>query len=400
MNKNDLILHQFDKEAVLQQVLGVRSAVDLAIPTGVDAGEIFKFQMRTKRTAEEVVRDAATAVGAANAQIAAQYGNLFIITEELYGFTRQGETSRSMTPRDTEYTDADAIRSDVLGSMLPLASYHDALGWTKKYLQNAVDMQLNADIQLLVERWINRFDYQLFTRMLTNTENAIGSAGWDVPWAIGTGTNVNYIPPAYYGAPFSSSHTHFVVKDDSSDDYDDLIEAMITELRHHGFAGRAVLWVNETDLATVSALTNWTQLQPVEVQFVGGNTGSPIAFARGEYEGLPGTLAGYYRSQKGLIEVRYHPRIPQKYAWMTIPAGANSANAPFAIRVHPDIPFGMTADPELTNSINPKLKQVNFEAEFGLGVNNRLRGVAGYIDAGATVWVNPTTDLLGGATEL
>ncbi len=121
-------------EALLSHVLGVRSAVDLAIPTGVDAGEIFRFSMKTERTAEQVVRDAATALGAANQYLASTYGGLFTITSSLYGFTRQGETTRSMTPHRTEFRDADPIRSDVLGSMLPIEYFQDALGWTKDYL--------------------------------------------------------------------------------------------------------------------------------------------------------------------------------------------------------------------------------------------------------------------------
>src|SRR3990172_2109825 len=162
-------MYKFNKEVVLSHVLGVRAAVDLAVPTGVDGGEIFRFNMRTKRTAEEVVRDAATAVGAANQEIVNQYGALFTITDSQYGFTRQGETTRSMTPKAGEYSDNDPIRSDVLGSMLPLGYFQDVLGWTKAYLMDAHDMQLNADIAFLTERWINRFDYQIFKRMLTNT---------------------------------------------------------------------------------------------------------------------------------------------------------------------------------------------------------------------------------------
>lgn len=386
-------MSNFHKEALLSHTLGVRSAVDLAIPTGVDAGEIFKLQMRSSRTAEEVVRDAATAVGAANQQIVSRYGGLFTITKEIYGFTRNSDGNSLMTPQQVEFSDPDPRKGLTIGSMLPLHFYRDALGWTAEYLMDAVDSQLNSDVQELAERWLNRFDYQLFTRMFTNTENLIGTAGYDVPWAIGTGTNVDFIPPPYLGKAFSSSHSHFVVKDSDTLGFDDLFIAMLKNLREHGQEGRAVAWVNEDDLDnTIVALDDWVPLIPAGIQIVAGNSGAPIAIAEGKYEGLPGQLAGYFRATRGAIEVRYHPRVKAGYVWMSIPAATNGGNAPFAIRVHPTSQFGMVADPQLTNSINPKLKQVNFDANFGIGVNNRLAGVAGYLASGATTWVNPTID--------
>jgi hypothetical protein len=384
---------------VLAHVLGVRSAIDLATPTGIDALKVFEFTvLRSPQTAQQLLQEAAGAVGALNESLIQEYGGLLFVTEDMFSFTRQGETTRQQTDKKAEYSAPDPKRSSLIGSMLPYEKYYDSLGWTPDYLVDAFPAQVAADIQFLTERWRNRFEFEVVKRMLTNTEIAIGSAGYSVPWAIGTSTNVNLTPPQYGAKVFDTTHTHFVVKNDSTGgiDYDDLIESMVDEMRHHGYRGRLSLLISENDAATVMALSRFSELVPQEVKFVGGNTGSPISFATGEYEGVPGDLVGYYRSLKGLVEVRVNLRFPTGYAFMTRPLGLNNSQNGLAVRVHPSRGFGLSFEPDIKNIYNPRLDKVDCEAWFGVGVNNRLNGVAGYIAAGAASWVNPTDSELGG----
>src|SRR5690606_4306419 len=99
---------------------------------------------------------------------------------------------------------------------LPLRDYEDANAWTPLYLRDAHDAQITADLQLIADSWENRVDDDVLRRIFSDTENAIGSAGYDVPWAIGSGVNVPYIPPQQPGfAAFTSSHTHFYAQNDT-----------------------------------------------------------------------------------------------------------------------------------------------------------------------------------------
>lgn len=372
-------------------LLGVRASVDLVTPTGVDAKKVFEFQvLRDTMTAGELLSDAAAIIGRVNEELFAQYSNVISMTDSMYGITAQGQTTRTMTPEATEWTPADAVRTDEIGHMLPLKKYDDATGWTEDYLLDGRRSQITRDLQLISERWRNRFDFQFITRILTDTENAIGTAGYDVGWAIGTGDNVNYIPPQWRGNVFDTTHSHYVFKDDTPDDYDDLFEEMVKQLRHHGYGGRLLALTSEADLDEIMALANFVRLKPSEVTYVAGNTSAPIRFAQGEFEGVPGELYGYYESKRGLVELRFHERIPTNYAWMTRPFGPDNANNGVALRVHPAVPFGLAIDPILSKSAQPKLEMVMFNARFGIGVNNRLNGVAGYINAGAASYVNPT----------
>jgi hypothetical protein len=367
--------------------LGVRAAVDLVVPTGIDAGEIYKFTvLRKKMTAADLMRRMAAAVGGANEELIRTYGSVLNFTEGLSTTERQGEGSRTMTPTKAEFTEADAVRSENVGHMLRREKYEDALGWSQDWLEEAAtEDDVQNDLQLIIDRWINRVDYNFWTRVLTDDENAVGTAGYDTGWAIGTGTNVDYIPPQYLSNVFDSTHTHYL----SEDDWDDLLEAMVATLREHGIGGRLLCIISESDLATVTALSNFAKIKPSEIMYTpGGNASQPIAYTTGRpFEGVPGEMIGLYNSTRGLVEVRYHPRVPQYYAWMTKPYGMGSPQNGPVIRQFPGKPWGLTPAVELTKHVNPRLEKVSFEADFGVGVWNRLNGVAGFKDSGET-WVD------------
>lgn len=370
-------------------VLGPRSLVDIAIPTGVDASEVLRFEMEQGTTAEEVIRSAASIIGDINEELNGLYGGLWTITDQIYARYRNGLGSRTMTPTDAEFSEPDAQRGDQIGHMLPRTDYADKTAWSRSFLKRADRELLRFDLQEIADRWRNRVDYDVITRMLTNTENAFG-AGYDVPWAIGTGMNVNYIPPQWRGYSFDSTHTHFVVKDDASLDYDDLFDAMMLDLRHHGHVGDLALMISFADLTTVRALAGFSAFERNDVIIVGGNTSAPVRHARGMIDGIPGELIGYYDGPYGRAEVRYHERIPTDYCFMTRSYGVGSPKNGLALRVEKSGNFGLMVLPQVDRSITPQLDNVRFEAVHGVGINDRINGVAGYIASGATTWVNPT----------
>ncbi len=376
-------------------VLGVRAAIDLVTPTGIDANEVFKMRVLRDGSISlgELLQQAAGIVGRANEAIMAKYGSLVTVTEEMFAIYRQGETSRLMTPTSSEFARRDPVFTTQVGHMLPLKDYRHALGWTEEYLRDASRAQIANDLQLIVEAWENRVDYEFVTRILTNTENPIGASGYDVGWAIGSGVNVPYIPPQWMGKVFDGTHSHYVVKDAASASYKDLLSDMQLHLRHHGFSGRLYCLVSEADIAAIKTALgdDFVRIVPAEINITGGSSSAPIFTVTGQpFEGVPGEIFGMYLGDFGVVELRFHPRIPSGYAWMTKPFGNLNASNGVAIRRHPAVPFGLIPDPQVTNSIVPRLQSIEFRATFGVGVNDRLNGVAGYIANGASSWVNPT----------
>lgn len=374
-------------------VLGPRAAIDIAVPTGVDGSEIYRFSRMDGISPQTIIAEAAVAIGVENEALVARYGGLISITPQMHAIYRQGSTTRSETPKRVQFASPDPVRSTEIGHMLPLDGYEDILGWTEETLTATPLVQLQGDIMEIRDRWRNRVDKDILTRALTNTENQIGASGYDVPWAIGTGVNVPYVPPQYMGNVFTSAHTHFVTKDAnlSAANLVLLLNDMVSQLRHHGHSGRLVALVSDADISYYQSMTDFTKLVPFDVIMTPQAAGnSPVQVTRGEVQGIPGELFGYFNSTRGVVELRYHERIPTGYAFMTKSYGVNDSRNGLAIRIPQNGAFGLSPNPQLNNDLVRKLRTIAFLADHGVGVNERTNGVAGLCASGATSWVNPT----------
>jgi hypothetical protein len=217
-----------------------------------------------------------------------------------------------------------------------------------------------------------------------------------VPWAIGTGTNVNFVPPQYGSyPPFDSTHTHFIAQAGgvSAANCNTLLEKLVKELRHHGHTGRLTALVSESDVAAYAGITGGKFVkfvpQGLGIQPVTGASGAPVFISQEDIEGMPGEIFGLFLSELGpTVLVRAHEGIPTAYAWMTKSYGTNSPKNGLAVREHPTQGFGILPDPILTKSLNPQLEYIQFKGIHGVGVNDRLNGVGGYM--GGAAWANPT----------
>jgi hypothetical protein len=376
-------------------VLGPRAAVDLAIPAGIDGGRIFEFEvLRGSVTATQLIADAAARLGQMNERIMATYGRWMYVTPEMYSIYRQGDGNRSITPTAVEYARTDPRKTGQVGHMLDYNDYVDALAWTPDYLRDAYRGQTDGDLDSVAEAWWNRFEVSFFDRLFSTSEIAL-SSGYAVPWAIGTGTNVNYIPPAVGSRVFTSAHTHFnFANTSSSGTWITLLNAMMLNLKEHGQLGRTVALVSEDDIAAIKTAlgsTTFVDLIPSDV-LIGPNSASTsvMYYQTGEFEGQPGELFGAFRGTYGVTYLAAHNRVPTGYAFMSRLGEVNSRANPVAVRIHPSIPFGMRVNPVVLNVYNPELERIEFKATFGVNVGLRLGGVAGQIGAGVTSYTSPT----------
>lgn len=373
-------------------VLGVRQLIDIAIPTGIDGAAIFREALKSGMTGEEAIRTAAAAVGVANERVRSRFGGFSHFTNELYAMNRNGSGSARRTPEKAEGAINDPVRSLQIGHMLPLKPYQDVLGWSWEYLKKASLALLRGDVAEVAEAWENRVAYEFWTRVLTNTENAIGS-GYDVPWAIGTGTNVNFIPPQFGNNTFDSTHSHFNFHDANSVTWATAAALAMLDLRHHGHTGRVSLTISSADVGSfqTSAAGSFARLTPNNFVYVGGNTSTPVAYSPGSIEGVSGELIGYLMSDWGEAEVRYDESIPTNYAFMTKSYGVDNPRNGVAIREDEDYGgFGMYVRPILESTPERDLEYLKCDAALGVGINDRTNGVAIYRAAGAVAWVNPT----------
>lgn len=372
--------------------LGARALLDIAVPNGVDANALLRFEMQDGMTAEDVIGYAANEIGRINQELLQQYGGLITVTQRPSARYRQGDGDRTMTPRATEFAEPDPVRGDKIGHMLIIDDYHDANAWSNKYLKRAVREDVRDDIMEVIDRWRNRVDYEVISRALSSTEYAVGSAGYSPGWAIGSGSSLNYIPPQWRGYTHSSSHSHYLRTNASmsSSNTATMLKNMAKELAHHGHTGRKVALVSEADLDIYLGLEGKSLVVYKPTEFVLHAGASDVTTISGELQGIPGELFAYYQTSYGIVELRYHERIPSGYIFMSKSYGVNASQNGLAIRTDPHIGgFGLYLNPQLSQSLVPSLEQLKFEATHGLNVNDRTNGVAAQIASGGTSYETP-----------
>lgn len=374
------------------KTLGPRAAVDLirSYP-GIDFARILNMQNAQGLTGLEILQMAYAAIGGVNEALRDKYSAILYITDEPMVEYRQGEGVRRKTPVKAEGAIADGVRAAMTGHMLRMRLHEDVLEWTKHFLKKARRATVEADIQLVCESWENRFEDDLWTRILTNLENPVG-AGWEVGWAIGTGTNVDYIPAPHSGTSFTSSHTHYLFKNgNNAAAVKGLADDQAKELRHHGITGDLDLFVSGDDVELYQGASTFVGLQPTNfIILPGTSAAAQIQVTPGIPTGMPGDIFGYLNTTRGRVTLRYNSRIPTGYSFMTRSYGNNNPNNGVALYIEPGETFGLIPNPVLTRTAIPEMEFIQLEAEHGVGVWKRLNGVAGFFGTGAVAYVNPT----------
>jgi hypothetical protein len=372
----------------MAEVLGVQTLQNLALPTGWDSTKIAQWALRDGITYGELANTLALALADFNQEMVNDWGWLFSLTEEIAMEYEQGGSVTEM-PELTDIDTPPTVHGTTIGHMIDLKAYGRGIGGSKRYFRDARSAKINAAISTLVRQARWRFEKKMLTRWFTNTENAIGSAGYDVPFVRGTGGNVDYAPPAFDGEAFTTSHDHYLGVDSDSYGYDGVLDQLAETLQEHGHNPPFTAMVSRTDVASYLALTNFVEVVDPVVQMVdraGASSGNQF-FAVGQ---RAFGLLGYYQGEYGLVEVRFSARIPTTYAGMCKSYGALAAQNPLAVRVHPEVGFGAYVVPETTPDDDYPVKQLSVEMEFGVGVGmDRTNGAAAFLDSDGS-WSNPT----------
>lgn len=370
--------------------LGPLSLQDIAVPPGIDTGELYRYQLETGLTDSEVITLATTMIGMANEEVVAGYGGMIYFTRNDHSIYRQGSGTATMTPMVGEFVNPDPVRGQQTGHMYVRHDFEDSVELGQMFKKRGDPAAFINSVQEIADRWKNRVDYEIINRALNSAEVLIGTQGYSVPWAIGSGQNVNYVPPAFYGKTFDSTHTHFnIANTSSSETWATLITLMAANLREHGYNGTLTLLVNQADALTISALANFARVIPGNIQINSGNSGAPIYTTAGEVSGVPGQLVGFYIDPvQGMVEVRWHQRMPAGYGFMFQSFGNGAERNPLAIRVDPE-GFGLMVQPRLEPTYSRRVEALRFMGTFGVSINHREGAAAGQIGAGVVAFANP-----------
>lgn len=366
------------------EIIGAQTILANGIPTGVDGDRLAKWQMRDGRTWRQHVQALAVVLAAKNQAFVNKWGDMFAITDDIMVEYEQGG-SVTKSNKISDLSDIKATSGETIGHMIDFAPYAEAVGGTWMYFRDGRPAKFNSDIATSVRKMEWRLEYELLNRFFVNTEVAVGSAGYNVPFVRGTGGNVDYAPPAFAGEAFATSHDHFIGYDSGTKTMVDVLNGLAETLIEHGHEAPFTAMVSKTDVdaGTFHALTDFTRLiSGVQIDRGGASSGNQF-FAGGQFA-LEGTI-GYFQSRYGQITLRMSTRIPTGYVGMYKSYGVRDQRNPLWIRVHPEVGFGMRIVTETSNDMQWPLKQVNFISEFGVGVGqDRTNGAVGYLVSGGT----------------
>jgi hypothetical protein len=324
----------------------------------------------------QLAQEVATALTVFNGALLTGYWSRYITTTtELTQRYRSG-SGAGVLKKLSEHTPPDPIHSDNTGHMLPMADYGGNLGWTYWALRRAKMGMLQDDVRTLIDYGQNTWEQTLLTRLFKSTADTVGSSGVSVPFADGGTADANFIPPNYNGQAFASSHSHFLRYADDAAGRLAFLIAAATHLKEHGKSGPYELVIPEVDESTWSAVTGW--IYPTRTGIVAAGVQTRV-MVDDEY-------IGAIETPGAVFYVKSTPRLPTDYAGVFKPMGLNAADNPLLVRYEEGYPLGLTLVGEIKQW---PLEEAISVMTFGVGVGDRLSGVAGYF-AAAGSYTSPT----------
>ena len=369
---------------------GVLTTLSHALPTGLDATRLAQWRLRNGRSYEQVRADIAAALDGVNSDILSAWGPLVHVTTDDYIEYQDGGGTGDMI----DVTDLDRVeakRGETKGHMIDLREKGDAIGGTEKFFRDARESVITASVAGMVQRGRNTLEKAILTRAMNNTVNAIGSAGYDMPFANASGT-VAWTPPAYGGKNFASSHDHFIGYDSGSKNLGDVLTGLTATVHEHGHPGPFHAFVSEADVTPIRALNNYVQPTRFAVDR-GGETNGNRAFVSGAVGGLPAVGArsiGWFDSGYGEIELFSTNRIPTGFALVFKSYGVNDPRNPIWVRVHPEVGFGFFMKEIPSFSTTYPVKTIEVRIEYGISVGrDRTNGAVAKLVSGGS-YGNPT----------
>jgi len=366
---------------------GPRDTTSLVMLTGWDATVLKNWELQDKTTYDQVVSMVNAALGALAAEFNGDWmTGLYSITDVPEVEYRVG-VSNGFLPH-TEYGLADAARAETEGHLLPILAYDRMLGWTWDYLQEARMSQLEADVADAIKDARDKRRVAILTRLLQNGDDSgaakgLGSSGYSPGFATTAGsTSVDFVPPAWAGNTFTSTHEHYVgiaggvftkaVFTDAKD-----------ELREHGHEPPFEFVAGPSDESVIKGLSGFV---PVAQSMVRLGSTQDVAVLSGAAE----ISGGYYIGTIEDFAVRIMPGVPRYYGFGWKSYGRLSQRNPLAIRV----PKGASAlnvvampNPKAANATCP-IQNMMLYVKFGVGVKDRTNGTPRYVNS--ATWADGT----------
>ncbi len=380
----------------MADIKGVLTQLSNVLPQGLDGTRIAQWMLKDGYSYDTVRADVVAAMNSVNLELLSGWGDLVYVTMDdhfeypqggtLVDFQAQGDLSRP-----------DPYKGTTAGHMIDLWRKGRGFGGTDTYFRDARKNVIDSSVAGIVRSGRNTFEKDILTRFFNNSENALGSSGYDVGWCDASST-VTFAPMAWGGKTFTTAHQHYTGLDTAgSTTKGDMLDALALNLNEHGHEPPYMALIPEVDVATYRNLAHY--IQPINVAWRedrGGETTGNRYFMDGTIgavQPVGGRFIGMYDSGYGAIYLKASNRIPTNYAGMYKSYGQNDPRNPIAIRVHPAVGFGFYIA-EIPNYVSTwPVKTIEIWNEYGVSSNGnggfaRTNGAASEHISGG-VYVNP-----------
>jgi hypothetical protein len=369
--------------------LGPRDTTSLVMLTGWDATALQNYRLQDGTTYAEIVSMVDTALGTLVTEFNSDWmTGLYSVTDQPEVEYRVG-VSNGFSDH-TEYGRPDEARAATEGHLLPLKAFDRMLGWTWDYLQIARLSQIEADIADAIKDARDKRRVAILTRCLQRGDDSgaakgLGSSGYSPGFATTAGsTNVDFVPPAFAGVSFASTHEHYVgiaggVFTEA------VFKDVKAELREHGHEPPYEFVAGVSDESVIKGLTGFVPVALANVQY--GMTQDRATLAGGS-----DNVGSYYIGTIEDIAVRIMPGMPQYYGFGYKSYGRLSQRNPLAVRVfkgRSDLSVVAMQDPKAGNGQSP-IQNLMTYFQFGVGVKDRTNGTARYVNSASWADGTPT----------
>jgi hypothetical protein len=306
------------------------------------------------------------------------WSGLIRVTTDLTVEYGVGEAAAEL-PLMKEHGRADLLAGDSTGHMIPMRDYGGNLGWTALALRRMSANKIDDALRTLIERSKNTWGKRIMERLFKSAAETVGAAGKSAPFADGGTTDSRYIPLAYDGLAFDSSHTHLFRKTDDATGRSAAILDMMNTLREHGINGPYVLVIPDTasEVALWTAQAEFVKPDRAVLLTAGVEKRSVVDLA--EYLGVVET-------DRGWAFVKTSTRLPVNYVGMFKAFGFNNPASPLVVRYEKGYPLGLSIEGQI---VQFPLQEAAAMLTFGVSVNNRVAGAATYFNSSGG-YVDPT----------
>lgn len=366
--------------------LGNNDLKNISLPTAWDNTELSRLKLRDGSTYQAVVADIDDALSIVNASLQTGFlANLFSVTTEPALEYRTGVSNGF--EEHTEYTKPDPKRAKTTGHMLPLRKVDRALGWTADFLEEARQIQLDADIASMIDDSKNYFEKAVLTRLFkmeeeTGKTNGLGAGGVSVPFADGGNGTIAWIPPQNPSRlinAFNSGHDHYLRLNGITQAN---LETAVAHVWEHGHDGPFDLIASLADLSSWQNTTNVTGFKPIADPMIQYGVNNDLALVNASvYQGVINT-------KYGVVRLWTNGRIPTT-AWGVVKSfGANDQRNPLRIRYDELFGFGVKLRTEFVSQY-PLYGAIGI-MKLGVGIGEDRSAAVLVTNAASGDYVTPT----------